>query len=57
MVPPEDWTPEEWAALDKELRDLEEVDPEVREARERLDETVADILRQKREEQGEAGER
>jgi len=49
MLSPEEWTPEEWAALEQELRELEAVDPDVREARERLDETVADILRRRKE--------
>lgn len=42
--PPEEWTPEEWAALEQDLRILEDVDPVVKAARERLDAVIKRLV-------------
>lgn len=43
---PEDWTAEEWADLEADLRQLEAEDPAVGEAARSYDETVRRILAQ-----------
>jgi len=42
--PPEEWTREEWAALQADLDRLEAEDPAVREAAASYDRMVADVL-------------
>ncbi len=44
----DDVTPEQWAALEADLSELERTDPAVREARRRYDSSVRSILRRMR---------